>query len=68
MAKAKAQGQVWVEHPAALVPALSNPSNGARDQASGSSAPRGTSHEAQTGRMAGFVLLGEEGSGDRGIR
>lgn len=67
MAKAKVRGQVWVELPVALVPTLSNPSTGTQDRASGSSAPRGTSREAQTGRVAGFVLLGEEGSGDRGI-
>ncbi len=67
MAKAKAWGQAWVEPPAALVLALSTPSTGARSRASGSSAPMGTSHEAQTGRMARFVLLGEEGSGDRDI-
>ena len=67
MAKAKAWGQPWVEPPAALVPVLSTPSTGAQSRASGSSAPRDTSHEAQTDRMVRFVPLGEEGSGDRDI-
>ena len=67
MAKAKAWGPPWVEPLAALVPALSTPSTGSRSRASGSSAPRGTSHGAQTGRMARFVPLSEEGSGDRDI-
>lgn len=67
MAKAKAWGQPWVEPRAAFVLALSTPSTGARSRASGSSAPKGTSHETQTGRMARFVPLGEEGSGDMDI-
>ena len=66
MAKARAWGQVEMEPPLALVPELSTPSTDVRSRLSGNSAPRGTSHMAQMGRMAGSVRLGEEGSGDRG--
>ena len=66
MAKAKAQDQAGMETPVALVPSLSTPSTDARSRPSGSSAPRGTSHTAQMGRMEGPVLLGEGGSGGRG--
>ena len=67
MAKAKARGRAGVESPIDFVLALSIPSTDARPRASDSSAPRGTSHKAQTGRTVGSVLLGEEGSGDRGV-
>ena len=66
MAKAKARGQAGMETPVAFVPSRTTPSTDARSRPSGSSAPWGTSHAAQMGRMAGTVLLGEEGSGDRG--
>ena len=66
MAKAKARGQAGLDTPAALVPELSTPSTDARSRPSGSSEPRGTSHKAQMGRMAGSVPLGEEVLGDRG--
>ena len=68
MAKAKAQVLAGVEPRFALVPSFSTSSTDARSRASGSSATRGTFHRAQMGRMAGSVLLGEEGSGDRGVQ
>ena len=68
MAKAKAAGvQVVVQGPIALALALSTPTTGARARASGNSAPGGTSQTAQTDHMVGALLLGEEGSGDRGV-
>ena len=67
MAKAKPRGLAGLVSPVAFVPALSTPTIVARSRASGSSAPMGTSHKAQMGRMVRSSLLHEAGSGDRGV-
>ena len=67
MAKARVRAEAVVEYPIALALGLSTPSTGVRPLASDNSARGGTSHKAQTDRMVGVRLLGEEGSGGRGV-